>query len=218
MATESRDRNDARAPEARDWRARLADALAFRPAEMIALACLGTLVLGGATLAYVRSRPVAAAGAPAVLASQSPSATGTGRLTVHVAGEVRRPGVYSFDEGARIVDAVRAAGGFTRKADRTAVNLARLLVDGEQILVPRRAPGGSAASTSTATGSTSDPININTATAAQLEELPGVGEVLAQRIIDYREQHGPFTKPEDLQNVSGIGPKTYEAIAPLITV
>lgn len=203
------------------WRARASDALAFRPVEVIALVALVALILGGATLAYVRSRPVAAAGAapaPVVVAPSAVPSTST-PITVHVAGEVKRPGVYSFDEGARVIDAVRAARGFTAKADRTAVNLARLLADGEQIVVPRRGPNGApAAASSAAPGSPGALININTATVAELETLPGVGPVLAQRIIDYRDQHGPFTKPEDLQNVSGIGPKTYESIAPHITI
>lgn len=197
-------------------RARAAEALAFNPREVVALVVMGLLVVVGASLAYVRARPAsAAAPAPAASATQTltpPEASAT--LYVHVAGAVRRPGVYPFTEGARVIDAIEAAGGLRNGADATAVNMARPLVDGEQIVVPsRRAPAADGA-----TGSSSDLINLNTASATELEALPGVGPVLAQRIVDYREQHGPFTDPKDLLKVSGIGPKTFESIEPLVTV
>ncbi len=201
-------------------RARLAEAVRFHPREVVALALLGTLLVAGAGLAYVRSRPAVAV-TPVepvdVVAEESAPA----EILVHVAGAVRRPGVYALADGARVIDAVQAAGGLTRKADGTAINMARPLADGEQVLVPRRAPpGGGGAGTDPPSGTSTSggPVNINTASAGELETLPGVGPVLAQRIIDYREQHGPFRTPSDLQKVSGIGPKTFESIEPHITV
>ena len=157
--------------------------------------------------------------------------TDGGRVTVHVAGAVRRPGLYRLAAGARVDDALRRAGGPARRADLTAVNLAAKLEDGRQILVPRRAPQTTAgsgapayapagASTSGAGGSGAPaaPINLNTATLEQLDTLDGVGPGIAQRIIDYREQHGGFRRVEELGEVPGIGDKRLATLTPLVTV
>jgi competence protein ComEA len=139
--------------------------------------------------------------------------------TVHVAGAVRRPGVYVLHGGARVQDAVRRAGGPTRKADVNAINLAALLQDGVQVVVPVRLSAVAAAAV--AGGATaaagpgavpSAPINLNTATAEQLDTLDGVGPATAQKILDYRSQHGGFRSIEDLGQVSGIGPKRLAAL------
>ena len=204
-------------------RARLASTLGFQRREAAALALLALLVVVGASMAYVRARPASAAaltplGTPAPVAAASEAGA---RLFVHVAGAVADPGVYDFAEGARVIDAVRAAGGFTSKADRAAINLARALVDGEQILVPRRGETTTAAGASSGGGGAAGSggtVNLNGATAADLEALPGIGPVLAQRIIDYREQHGPFRSVGDLQKVSGIGPKIFASLEPLLSV
>ena len=199
-------------------RARLAEAVRFHPREVVALAALATLLVAGAGLAYVRSRPAAAI-APNSVASVVAEPSAPAEILVHVAGAVRRPGVYALDEGARVIDAIVAAGGLSRKADGTAINMARMLSDGEQVLVPRRAPPAQgSAQPGSSGGSAGVLVNINTASAAELESLPGIGPVLAQRIVDYREQHGPFRTLSDLQKVSGIGPKTFESIEPHITV
>lgn len=149
---------------------------------------------------------------------------------VHVVGAVKSPGVYAIPPDSRVNDAVKAAGGLTRKADATKVNLARSLVDGEQIVIPRKGevePGDSGVSaddsqlyrTETSSGVASDgTVNINRATAEELQGLPGIGEVMAERIVANRDAEGPFTSPEDVKRVSGIGDKKYEAIADLITV
>ncbi|KUK37203.1 MAG: competence protein ComEA [Thermacetogenium sp.] len=152
------------------------------------------------------------------------------RLAVHVAGAVSRPGVYFFDEGCRVNDAVREAQPLP-DADVDSLNLARRLVDGERIYVPKvgEAPetAAGAALSGMAAGSggalsgagiAGGKININTASAAELESLPGIGPTLAQRIVDYRSTHGPFKAPEDLMNVSGIGTGRYEQIKDLITI
>jgi len=148
-----------------------------------------------------------------------------GRVTVHVAGAVRRPGVYRLPAGARVNDALRRAGGARGRADLAAVNLAAKLEDGRQVLVPERAaagaaPGGApgtvpASPNATAPGA---PINLNTATLEQLDTLDGVGPGIARRILDHREQRGGFTRVEELGEVPGIGAKRLATLTPLVTV
>lgn len=152
-----------------------------------------------------------------------------GRVTVHVAGAVRRPDVYRMPAGARVDDAVHRAGGATRAADLDSINLAAKLEDGRQVLVPRAAAPGSTAAGSTAAGSTAGgapsaaqapatgPVNLNTATLEQLQTLDGVGPGIAQRILDYREQNGGFRRVEDLGAVSGIGVKRMATLTPLVS-
>jgi competence protein ComEA len=147
-------------------------------------------------------------------------------IEVHVIGAVLRPGLYLFQEGSRVQDAVTAAGGLTSDADLAAINLAAKLEDGQQLEVPYAAGAqpGAAPTTSfsvipaeaTATPS-SDLININTASAEQLEALPGIGPTTAQNIVVYRTEHGPFAHIEDILNVAGIGPATFDSIKELIT-
>ncbi|MBI5295155.1 MAG: ComEA family DNA-binding protein [Chloroflexi bacterium] len=143
-------------------------------------------------------------------------------LVVQVVGAVPRPGVYEFPEGARIRDAIDAAGGLLTDADVEALNLASLLEDGQKLDIPFvGGPEGTPAPTAlgpTATPSNADLININTATLEQLDSLPGIGPTTAQKIIDYRTANGPFARIEDIQNVSGIGPSTFEKLKLLITV
>ena len=144
------------------------------------------------------------------------------RLLVHVVGAVRQPGLYRLPEGSRIADAVTKAGGATRKADLTLVNLAAPVADGTQVVVPRRlpaaatgspaaAPAGSAAGTPSA-----GPVHLNTATVEQLDALPGIGPVTAQKIIDYRQENGAFASVDDLDAIPGIGPKRLEQLRELV--
>lgn len=154
-------------------------------------------------------------------ASGSPGGPGYGgSVTVDVAGKVRRPGVASLPAGSRVVDALRKAGGARGRVDLSALNLARVLVDGEQILVGRPAvAGGLAASASTAApDATGALVNINTATAGQLDTLPGVGPVTAQKILDWRAAHGAFSSVDELMEVDGIGEKTLADLAPRVTL
>ncbi|HUZ16326.1 MAG TPA: ComEA family DNA-binding protein [Gaiellaceae bacterium] len=127
-------------------------------------------------------------------------------LVVDVAGDVRRPGLYSLRSGSRVDDAIVAAGGATRKAQLDAVNLAAPIADGEQIVVPGSGAGGVAAVSSPAGSSPSAPLDLNSATLEQLEALPGIGPVTAQKILDFRQQHGTFHSVAELEGVPGIGP------------
>ncbi len=141
-------------------------------------------------------------------------------IAVHVAGAVRKPGVYYFSQRARVVDAVEKAG-LLDEADLNQLNLARILSDGEKLYVPRvgevtNLVQGSGGVFEDSSGS--GKINLNTASAEQLEELPGIGPALAKRIVDYREKHGYFKNIEDIQNVSGIGSKRFEQIKDLVTI
>ncbi|HEX9121877.1 MAG TPA: ComEA family DNA-binding protein [Actinomycetota bacterium] len=192
--------------------------------EFAGLAVVLVVTLGGAALWYVRSLPspvqvrtsVGAAGGPASpTASPEPAL-----LLVDVAGWVRHPGVYEFHEGDRVIDAIEAAGGARRGALLDTLNLAAPLADGTQVLLlkqgPTQAPGVVPAGSGA--GSVGGLINVNTATAADLEALSGIGEVLAQRIVDYRTEHGPFATVDDLVDVSGIGDATLADIRDQVTV
>jgi competence protein ComEA len=132
-----------------------------------------------------------------------------GVVVVDVTGAVRRPGVYRLRQGARIAEAISRAGGMTRHADSSLVNLAAPLADGEQVLVPARVGaggGGVGGDAGSAGASPASPVDLNTATVEQLDALPGIGPVTAQKIVDYRTQHGPFTSVDDLDAIPGIGP------------
>lgn len=152
--------------------------------------------------------------------SQQESATPTGDVVVHVGGDVDEPGVYTLPVGSRVADALDAAGGPTAGADSGTLNLARPLVDGEQILLgatPASAPAG-APGPKVGGKDGSVPLDLNTATAQQLQELPGVGPVLAERITDHRSENGRFTTVEQLHEVSGIGEARFSDISELVRV
>jgi competence protein ComEA len=194
-------------------------------AELGGLVALVAITVGGAGLWYVRSlpRPVevraAAAESPAAGASAT-SSPDVVPILVDVAGWVRHPGVYEFHDGDRVIDAIEAAGGARRGAALDALNLAAPLADGTQILVPRgQASGSTGAAPAVGSGDlTSSKVNINSASAEELEALPGIGEVIAQEILDYRTTNGPFASVDDLIDVSGIGEVTLENIRDLVTV
>ena len=176
----------------------------------------------GVSLAALPSAAPAAA-SPAV----SPSATAAAAVVVaYVCGAVRRPGVYTFAQGARITDLIAKAGGATGAAELETVNLAALLTDGQQVVVPERgAPGVAVAASDPAATSAGSgvvaagaPVNLNTATMAELDTLPGVGPSTAQKILDYRTAQGGFKSVEDLNNVSGIGDVTFAELKDLVTI
>jgi competence protein ComEA len=193
--------------------------------ELIGLVAIVAVTLGGAGLWYLRSLPqpvqvsTAAPGTGPGAVAPSPTATPV-PLVVDVAGAVHKPGVYEFSEGDRIVDAIQAAGGATSKADLEALNLAAPVQDGVQLLGPTQAPAsGTAPASPGAPGAPAAAIvNINSASATELEALPGIGEVISQAIVDYRTQNGPFASVDDLESVSGIGPSILEDVRDLVTV
>ncbi len=177
-------------------------------------------------------------GAPSTtVAGGSPStivAGGTGVVTAHAAGQVAAPGVYSVPAGARVADLVTAAGGLLPEADVDRLNLAARVVDGTRVYIPRKGeappveaaagdPGAGAGATGAAGGGgpagvASGPVDLNTATAAQLDTLPGVGPATAAAILTYRTRHGRFKSVTELLEVPGIGPAKLEAIRPLVVV
>ena len=137
------------------------------------------------------------------------------------AGAVARPGLYELRDGDRAIDAIAAAGGFAPEADQAQLNLARLLVDGEQIRVPAVGELPVPAPTTTGGGGTGvagSKVNLNTADEAELDTLPGVGPATARRILEWREQNGRFSSIEDLLSVTGIGDKTFADLEQLVTV
>jgi competence protein ComEA len=170
-------------------------------------AIVGALVVWGPNpTSAVVSAPLSGTQESAVPTGASTVGSGASGLeaaivSVHVAGAVTRPGVYELSVGSRVTDAIEAAGGSVEGARLDSINLARQIADGEQVHVPSAEDEGASA------GRSADGlININTADAALLEDLPGVGPVLAQRIVAYREQHGPFASVEALDSVTGVGP------------
>jgi competence protein ComEA len=141
-------------------------------------------------------------------ADSTHEAEGTRDVVVHVAGAVRRPGVYRLPAGARVTDAVRRAGGFARGANENAINLAARLADGQQVVVPGAGttPAGSAA------GAQTGPVSLGTATVDELDQIEGIGPVTAQKIIEFRDQHGGLSSIDQLDEVDGIGPSTMETL------
>ncbi|WP_327086445.1 ComEA family DNA-binding protein [Nonomuraea sp. NBC_01738] len=182
-----------------------------------ALLILALLAVAAGAIYLWQSRPTPdplPAPPPQPVTAGTPVSTPTAEVTVHVTGKVRKPGVYTLPAGSRVTDAVGAAGGIRPGAPTGTVNLARRLIDGEQIAVG--APGITAAAPPT--DPTATIIDLNTATATQLEALPGVGEVLAARIADYRTTHGGFRSVDQLKDVSGIGPRTYDELKDKVRV
>jgi competence protein ComEA len=156
-------------------------------------------------------------GAAAGGVTAGPLASG-GELIVDIEGKVRHPGIVRVPKGSRVIDALEAAGGALPGAQTAGLNLARVLTDGEQILVGVPPPAGSPGTTAAAGSVPTGPLDLNAATLDQLEELPGVGPVLAQRILDYRLKQGRFTSVDELRQVSGIGDQRFAELKDLVRV
>lgn len=192
---------------------------------VVALGVGAYFVLSARTTSVAVTLPSAASttAAETTAVPASPSAAPQ-QIQVHVLGAVQRPGVVTLPAGARVHDAIAAAGGLLPQADPGELNLAAVVTDGSQIVIgTKQKPRGEVSSQAAPTGSSGpsgnrQAIDLNTATAQQLEELPGVGPVTAGKIIEWRTQHGRFESIEQLQKVSGIGPKTYSEIAPHVRV
>lgn len=205
------------------------------------LVAVGLSFLRASAPAPKLTLPQAEPGAAPATGAPAPGGTGTGTaadggvahgaggsappatVTVHVAGQVAGPGVYAVPAAGRVADAVVAAGGTTAEADVAALNLAARLSDGERIYVPRKGeqPPPAVAGPAPAapkSGTTASPLDLNTATAEQLDALPGVGPATSKAILDYRSRHGRFRSVTELLEVAGIGPAKLEALRPLVRV
>ncbi|MCZ7477013.1 MULTISPECIES: ComEA family DNA-binding protein [unclassified Micromonospora] len=199
-----------------------------------ALAAVAAVVVLVAAVWAWRARPSAEPVKPVTASSEAPVSAATeaapgapvavgspGQVVVALAGKVRRPGLVRLPAGARVADAIEAAGGALPGVDVALLNPARKVTDGELILVGVTAPPGQAAAGGGAPGGSAapaGPVNLNTATLAQLDALPGVGPVLAQRILDHRDRNGGFRSVSDLRQVDGIGDARYEQLKELVTV
>jgi competence protein ComEA len=184
----------------------------------LALVVVALVVVALVGLQAYRSRPRVAEPPRPPLALSSPGAAGT--VVVDVEGAVKRPGVLTLPRGSRVADALRAAGGLRPGTSTAGANLARLLVDGEQLVIgPQPGGGAGAAAGPSATGAQEGGlVDLNAATVEQLDSLPGVGPVLAQRIVDWRTTHGPFRDVAQLREVDGIGERKYAELAARVRV
>jgi competence protein ComEA len=171
-------------------------ALVYVLALLLALTFAGRLAFHAGARAQPRASPVAMKAVPAPAR----------QVLVHVVGAVRKPGLYRLADGSRIDDAIRMAGGAKPKADLELINLAAPVADGQQVIVPARGRGATVGSSSAPGTSPRDPVHLNTATLEELDTLPGVGPVTAQKILDYRNEHGAFKSVDELDAVPGIGP------------
>ncbi|MDO5678119.1 MAG: helix-hairpin-helix domain-containing protein, partial [Propionibacteriaceae bacterium] len=182
--------------------------------------------VGVAVAALTRSSATAVPLEPVTVSSSAPEPTEPPpvvMLRVHVAGAVSEPGVVTLPEGTIVQDAILAAGGFAGDADPAQLNLAAPVTDGMQIIIgttaePQGEVVGAQPAGPTGGGGAGGLVNLNTAGQAELESLPGVGPVMAQAILEWRSTNGKFTSVEELQEISGIGPKTFQKLQPLVTV
>ena len=185
---------------------------------LLLLALLSVLALFGARLARTgAAEGPSRAAAPVRIAPAGHADAAGPPLVVHVVGAVRRAGLYRLREGARVADAIRRAGGVTPRAAVALVNLAAPLVDGQQVVVPARVEAAAAGGDLPVPGLAGGKVSLAAATIDQLDELPGIGPVTAQKIVDWRQKHGPFASVDDLDQVPGIGPTRVEQLRDLVT-
>ena len=213
------------------WRERLEAIAGRRRDSWVIVGLVATVAIAGLAL-WSRGRPAQVAppaeAATTSFAGVAPAGSGEAApapsptpVLVHVAGAVREPGLYALHSGARVADAIDAAGGEVARADVDALNLAEVVVDGGKVQVPRRGEAAPVASPTSVGGDVSSsgaPVSINTADALELESVPGLGPVKSAAIVEYRDQVGGFTSIEQLLDVSGIGPATLESIRSHVTL
>ena len=187
-----------------------------RQTAILLVVCIAVLALVGKRVAAQGTARAPAAQAVALTESRATGgAEANPKLVVYVVGAVRRAGLVRLAEGARVADALERAGGPSRRADLTLVNLAAPVADGQQIVVPVRLAAGAAAGAAPA-GSPSK-VSLASATLEQLDALPGIGPVTAQKILDWRQTHGPLRSVDDLDAIPGIGPARVEQLRDLVT-
>ncbi len=171
------------------------------------------LLLGARWIRTGDTEPASAAGPTPGRETEGIAIRGEGGgAVVHVAGAVRKPGVYRMPPGARVADAVKRAGGASAAAATDGINLAARLTDGQQVIVPARVGRGGPGAPAAPAGAADGPISLGTATAEQLDEIEGIGAVTAQKIIDFRDRNGGLASVEQLDEIPGIGPATMEAL------
>jgi competence protein ComEA len=193
-------------------------ALAYLAVLVVVLVVAGRFLIGSDRAET--TRPAAQTFAALELeTSPTPSETVDDLVVVHVAGAVRHPGLYRLPRGSRVDDAIREAGGARPRAALELVNLAALIGDGQQVVVPvRNIATGPPTTGGSPEASPAGPVNLNAATLAELDALPGIGPVTAQKILDYREQHGSFSSLDELDAIPGIGPARLEQLRELVTL
>lgn len=193
-----------------DWiRLKFAEVIGSnQPVSKKLLVLMASLVAAGIFLINAITAPKEAAVSVPAQSEMSEVEVKAAEIFVHVVGEVQSPGIYQLSSGARLMDAVFAAGGLSKLADQSSVNLARELTDGEQVIVFKTGEVPAV----TGSASKGSRISLNQSSALELEELPGVGPALAGRIVDWREANGGFKNKEDLLNISGIGDKLFASI------
>jgi competence protein ComEA len=186
-------------------------------ALVLALVVLAVLVVAGRRLAGAGAATQPAP--PGRLKAIESEPAVAPRVVVHVVGAVRRPGLYRLRDGSRVADAVARAGGATQRAELSGVNLAAPLADGSQVVVPRQVETAAGAGPPTGGTPSAAPLKVSlgSATLEQLDALPGVGPVTAQKILDYRQAHGPLGSVDDLDAIPGIGPARIEQLRDLVT-
>lgn len=191
----------------------------FTRREQIIIVCIILLVIGGTGAIFWKKQKAAVPSPLTAPATQVKEFSLPKNIVVHISGAVLKAGVVTMPAGSRVVDALKAAGGPAVGADVNVVNMAALLVDGQQILIPSRGEGASGSqSVRQGVKPANEKISINTADAAALDTLSGIGPAMAQKIIDYRTAKGPFRSLEDLKNVPGIGEGKYQSIKEKITL
>lgn len=192
--------------------------LSRRQIVLLLVPLVGLLVVAGQRLAASRAveTPQAAEALVSVAGDVSGAAgrSSVPKLVLHISGAVVHPGLYRLDDGSRVADLVARAGGLKPRVDLTAVNLAAPLADGQHVIVPRRLPGGVGGASGAST--TGAKVQLSAATLDQLDELPGIGPVTAQKIVDWRAAHGAFRSVDDLDQIPGIGPARVDQLRDLV--